>query len=151
MSEIEKSNAQKVEAFTIAFGGEQPKTPTVPALQILTLREKLLDEEYVESKKALTEMKRVAGQEAAADINETVAAFVHELTDLLYVTYGAILACGVDPDPIFAEIHRANMTKIGGPRRADGKQLKPKNWQPADVLSLVQQMSKRGEETCIER
>ena len=46
---------------------------------------------------------------------------IHELTDLLYVTYGAITACGVDPDAVFAEVHRANMQKANGPRRADGK------------------------------
>jgi len=67
---------------------------------------------------------------------------VHELTDLLYVTYGAILACGVDADAVFVEVHRANMQKLDGPRRADGKLLKPPNWQPADVAGVIAEQHK---------
>lgn len=66
-----------------------------------------------------------------------MAPLIHELTDLLYVTYGTILTCGVDADEAFAEVHRANMRKILGPRRADGKQLKPADWQPADVAGVI--------------
>lgn len=64
--------------------------------------------------------------------------WVHELTDLLYLTYGAILACGVDADAVFAEVHRANLSKAGGSRRADGKLLKPPGWQPADVRGVIE-------------
>ena len=60
--------------------------------------------------------------------------------DLLYVTYGAILACGIDPDPVFAEVHRANLSKAGGPTREDGKVLKPPGWQPADVRSVIEKL-----------
>jgi hypothetical protein len=42
-------------------------------------------------------------------------ALAHELTDLLYVTYGAPIAFGVEPDRVFAEVHRANMQKVAGP------------------------------------
>ena len=69
-----------------------------------------------------------------------MTALVHELADLLYVTYGAIWACGVDPDPVFAEVHDANMRKLDGPRRADGKILKPEGWQPADVAGVIASM-----------
>ena len=39
---------------------------------------------------------------------------------------------------MFAEVHRANLTKASGPRRADGKILKPEGWQPADVRSVIE-------------
>jgi predicted HAD superfamily Cof-like phosphohydrolase len=57
------------------------------------------------------------------------------------VTYGAILTCGVDADAVFAEVHRANLSKAGGPRRADGKILKLPGWQPADVRSVIEQQA----------
>jgi predicted HAD superfamily Cof-like phosphohydrolase len=36
-------------------------------------------------------------------------------------------------------VHRANLQKAGGPRRNDGKLLKPPGWQPADVKSVIRQ------------
>ncbi len=59
------------------------------------------------------------------------------LADLLYVSYGALDAFGLPADAIFAEVHRANLSKAGGPRRADGKVLKPPGWRPADVASVI--------------
>jgi predicted HAD superfamily Cof-like phosphohydrolase len=38
---------------------------------------------------------------------------------------------------VVAEVHRANMHKTDGPRRADGKQLKPEGWRPADVRAVL--------------
>lgn len=73
----------------------------------------------------------------SGDSEAAFHALVHELTDLLYVTYGALLAFGVEPDGVFAEVHRANMQKVSGPKREDGKQLKPNNWRPADVSVVL--------------
>jgi predicted HAD superfamily Cof-like phosphohydrolase len=133
------TNANKVLEFHQAIGAAMPEAPIIPDLPILKLRERLLDEEFRETKEKLAALYEIAatpdGQEAAA----VVAGLVHELTDLLYVTYGAILALGVDPDTAFAEVHRANMEKSDGPRRPDGKQLKPAGWQPADVLSVIRE------------
>jgi predicted HAD superfamily Cof-like phosphohydrolase len=44
---------------------------------------------------------------------------------------------GVDLQPFFEEVHRANMTKAGGPKREDGKQLKPVNWRPPDMAAVL--------------
>ncbi|MEM8863222.1 MAG: hypothetical protein AAGD96_33345, partial [Chloroflexota bacterium] len=96
------------------------------------LRKTLIHEEYIEVNEQFDKL--INGEEA------DMTALVHELTDLLYVTYGAIWACGVDPDPVFTEVHNANMRKLDGPRRADGKILKPAGWQPADVAGVIQAM-----------
>lgn len=61
--------------------------------------------------------------------NQDVLGAIDALCDLLYVTYGAAVAMGVDLEPFFEEVQRANMEKAGGPKREDGKQLKPHDWQ----------------------
>ena len=76
--------------------------------------------------------------ESGAATPADLAPLAHELTDLLYVAYGALLALGVDPDAAFAEVHRANVTKAGGPRRPDGKVLKPPGWQAADLRRVIE-------------
>lgn len=60
------------------------------------------------------------------------------LCDLLYVVYGAAECHGIDLEPIFEEVHRSNMTKIGGPQREDGKQMKPDTWSPPDIYSQIE-------------
>lgn len=135
------TNAQKIVEFHKAVGAPVPPQPVVPSLEILQLRQKLLQEEFAEATEAwerLTAVLQSGNHAQPVDVTD----WVHELADLLYVTYGAILACGVDPDPVFAEVHRANLSKAGGPRRADGKILKPPGWQPADVRNVIEKQSK---------
>jgi len=65
---------------------------------------------------------------------------IDALCDLLYVTFGAAVAFGVDLSPFFEEVHRSNMTKVGGPVREDGKVLKPDTYDPPNLLpELVRQ------------
>lgn len=59
------------------------------------------------------------------------------LADLLYVVYGAAVAHGIDMEPVFHEVHDANMRKIDGPVRADGKRLKSPNWTPPDIQRVL--------------
>jgi predicted HAD superfamily Cof-like phosphohydrolase len=84
-------------------------------------------------------------EEEAEEFAEAVRAgevpeMVDALCDLLYVTYGAAVDLGVDLDPFYAEVHRSNMAKVGGSRRADGKWLKPENWSPPDIAGLLQRL-----------
>jgi predicted HAD superfamily Cof-like phosphohydrolase len=125
------TNADRIREFHQALGADMPVQPTLPDVATLTLRQTLIREEYDEVTAVFQQL--IAGQ--ASDITP----LIHELTDLLYVVYGAIEACGVDADPVFAEVHRANMQKMTGPRRADGKLLKPPGWQPADVCGVIEQ------------
>jgi predicted HAD superfamily Cof-like phosphohydrolase len=69
-----------------------------------------------------------------------VVEMVDALCDLLYVTYGAAVDLGVDLEPFFDEVHRSNMAKVGGRRRADGKWLKPAGWTPPDVAGLLERL-----------
>jgi predicted HAD superfamily Cof-like phosphohydrolase len=134
------TNAQKIKEFHDAVGSPVPDKPVLPSLATLALRHRLIQEEYEEVTEAwerLTAVLQTNNPAQPADLTN----WVHELADLLYVTYGAILACGVDADAVFAELHRANLSKAGGPRRADGKLLKPPGWQPADVRGVIEQQA----------
>lgn len=57
---------------------------------------------------------------------------IDALCDILYVTYGAATAMGVDLEPMFDAVHAANMRKLGPngqvAKREDGKILKPADW-----------------------
>ncbi len=131
-----RSNFQKIEDFQKAAGAIRPSSPTIPDLDILQFRLKLISEEFEEVQEAISQMTSQPHENDEGDL----AALAHELADLLYVVYGTFSACGIDADPVFAEIHRANMTKMDGPRRADGKLLKPPGWHPADVESVLAKM-----------
>ena len=117
----------------MAVDGDVPSKPGVPGKAKLELRETLLREEYSETLKELRDLTQRVRRGEDADITRVV----HELTDLLYVTYGTLVEFGVNADAVFAEVHRANMRKLDGPKRADGKQLKPEGWRAADVAGVI--------------
>ena len=62
---------------------------------------------------------------------------VDGMCNLQYVTVGAAIEFGVNIQPFFDEVHRANMAKVGGATRADGKTLKPPGWQPPRIEELL--------------
>jgi len=127
------SNARRVRDFHDALHDGYPTTPTVPAPELLALRVRLIDEEHAEVVEAAHDL-----AERLPDAQPTdLAPLAHELVDLLYVTYGALAALGIPADAAFGEVHRANMTKAGGPRRADGKVLKPEGFQPASIARVI--------------
>lgn len=99
----------------------QPTTQ-VPE-QLVRLRHDLLAEELDELASALD----------AKDI----VAIADALADAVYVLYGTAWTFGIDLDEVFAEVHRANMSKLGPSgeafRRADGKVLKGPEYEPPDV------------------
>lgn len=134
------SNAQLVRQFHIAVGDTPPATPTPPTQAVLDLRETLITEEYQETLRALHTLRDALAQGEGADL----APLAHELADLLYVVYGTFAALGIDADAVFQEVHRANMHKTTGPKRADGKQMKPPDWQPADVAGVIERLRQRG-------
>lgn len=129
------TNFQKLAEFHEAINGRNPDKPLIPSADIINLRESLISEEYKETMEALKELKNSDNKD------DHLASLMHELADLLYVCYGTFVDFGVDADKVFAEIHRVNMLKLTGPKRADGKQLKPEGWQPANIQAIIDEMS----------
>ena len=99
------SNFQSVKKFMQTFGQEVKNKAIFPDEKIVKLRYDLIQEELTELKEAIHQR----------DLKEVADA----LTDILYVTYGAGAAFGIDLDRCFDEVHSSNMSKIG----ADGKPI----------------------------
>ncbi|MFM8541595.1 MAG: MazG nucleotide pyrophosphohydrolase domain-containing protein [Nitrospira sp.] len=114
---------QMVAEFHRTFGIAEAQAPTVPGDATRALRVRLIQEEFDELREAL----------AQAD----PAAVAKELADLLYVVYGTAVSCGIDMQPVFREVHRSNMSKVGGHKRADGKWIKPPTYSPACVEPIL--------------
>ena len=92
------SNFSSVKKFMETFGQEVKNKAEFPSEKIQDLRVSLIDEELSELKEAIENK----------DIKEVADA----LTDILYVTYGAGHAFGIDLDQCFDEVQRSNMSKL---------------------------------------
>ena len=99
------SNFDSVRKFMKTFGQEVKEKAGFPNEKITSLRYDLIKEELDEFKEALDKK----------DIKEVADA----LTDILYVTYGAGHAFGIDLDKCFEEVQNSNMSKLG----EDGKPI----------------------------
>lgn len=132
-----QTNFEKIVAFHAALEAT-PTAPTIPHPDTLSLRRTLIQEEYREVMAAFASAFAVLDGEMETAVD--LAPLAHELADLLYVVYGTFATLGINADAVYAEVHRANMEKLGGPRRADGKLLKPPGWQPANISSILQQL-----------
>ena len=99
------SNFENVRKFMKTFGQEVRKKAGFPNDKITSLRYNLIVEELNELKVALKDK----------NIKEVADA----LTDILYVTYGAGHAFGIDLDKCFKEVQDSNMSKLG----SDGKPI----------------------------
>lgn len=129
------SNADLVADFHRLVDSPVPGTPTVPDLELLALRRTLIEEEFAE---AMEEFDRLAELIRSGQAEpEDLTGVAHELADLLYVGYGAFAAFGLPADDIVGAVHVANLSKVSGPTREDGKKLKPPGWQPADVIGRI--------------
>jgi predicted HAD superfamily Cof-like phosphohydrolase len=117
------SNFELVREFHRAIGAPVPDAVRVPHPGRMRLRRALVLEEAQEVDAALQ--------------YGTVEGLAKELADLLVVTYGTAVEYGVPMDAVFAEVHRSNMSKVGGPVRVDGKLLKGDNYQPPNLAPLL--------------
>lgn len=61
--------------------------------------------------------------------------FIDAFADMDYFAEGTRQICCVNGEPIAAEVHRANLQKVSGPKRADGKQLKPAGWRAPNIAN----------------
>ena len=99
------SNFESVKKFMQTFGQEVKEKAEFPKEKIINLRYDLIEEELIELKDAINKR----------DIKEVADA----LTDILYVTYGAGHAFGINLDKCFNEVQNSNMSKLG----EDGKPI----------------------------
>ncbi|XOJ72878.1 nucleoside triphosphate pyrophosphohydrolase family protein [Candidatus Pelagibacter sp. Uisw_114] len=97
------SNFNKVKTFMETFGQEVKTKPSFSTDKINSLRYDLIKEELEELKEAME--------------NKDLLEVADALTDILYVTYGAGHAFGIDLDKCFEEVQSSNMSKLG----EDGK------------------------------
>ncbi len=94
-----------------------------PAIRRPELRAALIEEEARETVEAIRR----------GDLVEAIDG----LCDLLCVVYGAAAEFGINLAPYWAEVHRTNMAKQGGPVREDGKRLKPPGWTPPNIEGIL--------------
>jgi predicted HAD superfamily Cof-like phosphohydrolase len=93
------TNFEKVKKFMQTFGQEVRSQSSFPDEKIVKLRCNLIEEEFLELKTAIK--------------NKDIIEVADALTDILYVTYGAGHAFGVDLDECFNEVQNSNMSKLG--------------------------------------
>ena len=103
------TNFEKVGTFMKTFDQDVKQNPSFSTSKINQLRVDLIKEELDELKDAIIKK----------DLKETIDA----LTDILYVTYGAGHAFGVNLDKCFEEVQNSNMSKLG----EDGKPIYNEN------------------------
>ena len=99
------TNFISVKKFMETFGQEVKTKAGFPSDKILKLRYDLIKEELDEFEQAIKE--------------KNLKEIADSLTDILYVTYGAGHAFGIDLDKCFDEVQRSNMSKLG----EDGKPI----------------------------
>ena len=122
------SNFNKVKTFMQVFGQEVKNKPSFPDPKIQNLRFELIKEELEELKVALDQK----------NLKEVADA----LTDILYVTYGAGHAFGIDLDKCFDEVQASNMSKLGSDGRPiyneSGKVMKGPNYFEPNLRKFIE-------------
>ena len=121
------SNFERVKKFMATFGQEIKEKASFPNDKITSLRYDLIKEELGEFKEAIDKK----------DIKEVADA----LTDILYVTYGAGHAFGIDLDKCFEEVQNSNMSKLGNDGKPiyneNGKVMKGPHYFKPDLTKFV--------------
>ena len=121
------SNFDDVRIFMKTYGQEIKSNPKFPEENIVQLRYDLIKEE-------LNELKTAFKQKNLLEVADA-------LTDILYVTYGAGLAFGIDLDKCFAEVQKSNMSKLGNDGKPiyneHGKVMKGPNYSQPNLKQFI--------------
>ena len=121
------SNFESVKTFMKTFGQEVKEKAGFPSDKITSLRYELINEELEELKEAI--------------INKDIKEVADALTDILYVTYGAGHAFGINLDKCFEEVQNSNMSKLGNDGKPiyndKGKVMKGPNYFKPDLNKFV--------------
>ena len=121
------SNFSKVGIFMKTFGQDVKNEPSFSTDKINKLRLDLIKEELEELNEAMK--------------NKDLLEVADALTDILYVTYGAGHAFGIDLDKCFNEVQNSNMSKLDSNGKPiynfDGKVMKGPNYFKPDLKKFV--------------
>ena len=121
------TNFEKVGIFMKTFGQEVKEKSSLSSDKINKLRLDLIEEELGELKEAMK--------------NNDILEVADALTDILYVTYGAGHAFGINLDKCFEEVQNSNMSKLdaaGEPIYNDvGKVMKGPNYFKPDLSKFI--------------
>ena len=121
------TNFQKVKTFMQTFGQEVKLKPSFSTEKINDLRYNLIKEELDEFKQAID--------------NKDLLEVADALTDILYVTYGAGHAFGINLDACFEEVQNSNMSKLGSDGNPiyndQGKVMKGPNYFKPDLSKFI--------------
>lgn len=143
---------QKVKEFHEAMDIPVISSPSIPADDRVRLRASLIAEEFFEVMVAMfgnapllvESQQAMSGFIAFAKPHVDLESVADGLCDLDYVIEGTRLELGIDGGPVLDEVHAANMRKVGGPVRDDGKRLKPEGWQPPDIARVLREQRGDG-------
>lgn len=111
-----RAHVQLEEAMELAFALVGPRAQTLVQATLLKVLTKLTQQKW--------------------DGRPDVLSAIAEACDNLFATYSTLEAIGVDAEPYFVEVARANLAKRGGPVDENGKVLKPPGWVPPDLKSI---------------
>ena len=121
------TNFESVKKFMETFGQEIREKASFPEDKITSLRYDLIKEELDELKEAID--------------NRDTKEVADALTDILYVTYGAGHAFGINLDKCFEEVQNSNMSKLGSDGKPiyndKGKVMKGPNYFKPDLNKFV--------------
>ena len=121
------TNFESVGKFMETFGQEVKTKPEIPDAKTVELRIELISEELEEL------------WDACKD--KDIVSIADALTDILYVTYGAGHAFGIDLDACFEEVQNSNMSKLGSDGKPifndKGKVLKGPNYFKPDLSKYI--------------
>ena len=108
-----------------AYGHYIGKRPHIPPFEVVDLQSNLVKEEIQETFDAILE--------------KDLPKIADGIIDSIVVLLGLAVVYGIDVGPIWEEVHKANMSKVDGPVREDGKRLKPSEWKPPDVEKILKE------------
>jgi len=98
--------------------------PCIVSVETELLRRRLIKEEIEETLQAM----------ANADLEE----IADGIADSIVVLLGTAVSYGIDIRPVWDEVHRTNMNKVGGGKDAYGKTVKPVGWKQPDIKKILE-------------
>lgn len=135
-------SAHLVRQFHEAFDVPILENPSIPAINRVELRRRLITEEFRE---VMAELDRIVARHhrysQASQVLNDVARLAKELSDLRYVIWGTDLEFGIPSHEVDVAVHMSNMSKLGADgqpvRRHDGKVIKGPNYYEPDIIAAL--------------